>query len=72
MVTGAFGQSASGAGSGVALSVPITLQFNGNVTTASEDELARLVQQRIYELFQGALATELQVAVRRAGLARSN
>ena len=70
-VAGAFGTS-SGSGAGVSLSVPITLQFMGSVTTASEDELARLVQQRIYELFQGALATELQVAVRRAGLARSN
>ncbi|MBK8645296.1 MAG: hypothetical protein IPN16_01855 [Gemmatimonadetes bacterium] len=52
--------------------VNLTLAFNGSVTTASEDELARLVQQRIYDLFQGALATELQVAVRRAGLSRAN
>lgn len=72
MMAGAFGGGAGSGGSGLSLSVPITLEFNGNVTTASEDELARLVQQRIYELFQGALATELQVAVRRAGLARSN
>ena len=70
-VAGAFSTGAVGGGTPI-LSVPITVQFNGDVTTASDDELTRLIQQRIYDAFQSVLTTELQVALRRAGLARSN
>lgn len=68
--------AAGGAGSTASSSIVLQLTlpqivFQGPVTTASEDELARLIQQRFMDLVQSQLATELLVALRRAGVARA-
>lgn len=74
LLPGAGAASAgSTASSGVVLQLTLPqIVFQGPVTTASEDELARLIQQRFMDLVQSQLATELLVALRRAGVARSN
>lgn len=67
--------AASGGASAGAVQLQVNLPpivFNGPVTTADAEGLSRLVQQRFLELVQGGLATELLVALRRAGVARSN
>lgn len=74
LLPGASAASAGGAGAG-AVVLQLTLPqivFNGPVTTANEAELARLIQSRFMDLIQSQLTTELLVAIRRAGVARSN
>lgn len=62
-------------GGGGAASAVIQLQlppivFQGPVTTADPESLGRLLQQRLLEMLQGDLTTQLLVALRRAGIAR--
>lgn len=74
LLPGPSAASAGGAGAG-AVVLQLTLPqivFNGPVTTANEAELARLIQSRFMDLIQSQLTTELLVAIRRAGVARSN
>jgi len=70
------GLSALGAGagnSGIALTVNLPpIVFNGPVTTADADALSRLIQQRFLEIANETFTNELLLAIRRAGLARSN
>lgn len=69
---GVAGGAVGGSGSGVAVYVTINTEFSGPVTAADSGELSRFVEQRILDIVQGSLATELLVALRRAGVARSN
>jgi len=67
----ALASGVAGGGAGITLQVTLAPVFSGTINTGDPEELSRLVQRRMLEIVQGELATELLVALRRAGVARA-
>jgi len=63
---------ASAGGGGVQIVVQLGPVFAGPVNAGDPGELGRIMQGGLLQLVQQELATELLVALRRAGIARSN